>query len=222
MTAIDRAWNRIPDNGRISGKGHNSSAHMTLRKLGYTKIRGTMKSKKLYSTLSKLDYKKGMREDRGTHGPVSLTSIPGKIMEKIILGAIERYVKGKAIIRFLLEAPSLLHTWSLFFTSALCQTEYWRKTWFCLCYEMMLFQSNKLGLCICYNWSNDSAIFPGFSYWTDKGVRLKKKKRLFKIKNLRIFLANRHIRADNLPQYWNRIISWCASYTGFVQSWLLC
>ncbi|GAB0209633.1 mitochondrial enolase superfamily member 1 [Grus japonensis] len=44
-------------------------------------------------------YKKGMREDPGNYRPVSLTSAPGKIMEKIVLGAIERHLKNNAIIR---------------------------------------------------------------------------------------------------------------------------
>ncbi|KFW10467.1 hypothetical protein N327_01598, partial [Fulmarus glacialis] len=43
-------------------------------------------------------YKKGMREDPGNYRPVSLTSVPGKIMEKIILGTIERHLKNNAII----------------------------------------------------------------------------------------------------------------------------
>ena len=46
-------------------------------------------------------YKKGVREDPGNYRPVSLTSVtsvPGKIMEKIILGTIERHVKNNAII----------------------------------------------------------------------------------------------------------------------------
>ena len=44
-------------------------------------------------------YKKGMREDPGNYRPVSLNLVPGKIMEKIILGIIERHLKNNAIIR---------------------------------------------------------------------------------------------------------------------------
>ncbi|KAK4832645.1 hypothetical protein QYF61_024673 [Mycteria americana] len=44
-------------------------------------------------------YNKGVREDRGNYRPVSLTSVPGKITEKIILGTIERHLKNNAIIR---------------------------------------------------------------------------------------------------------------------------
>ncbi|KFP46474.1 RNA-directed DNA polymerase from mobile element jockey, partial [Cathartes aura] len=42
--------------------------------------------------------KKGMREDPGNYRPVSLTPVPGKIMETIILGAIARHLKNNAII----------------------------------------------------------------------------------------------------------------------------
>ncbi|KFP53461.1 hypothetical protein N323_02953, partial [Cathartes aura] len=40
-------------------------------------------------------YKKGVREDPGNYRPVS---VPGKIMENIILGGIERHLKNYAII----------------------------------------------------------------------------------------------------------------------------
>jgi len=44
-------------------------------------------------------YKKGVKEDPGNYRPVSLTSVPGKITEKFILGTIERHLKNNAIIR---------------------------------------------------------------------------------------------------------------------------
>lgn len=45
------------------------------------------------------DYKKGVREDPGNNRLVSLTSVPGKITEKIILGAVEGHLKSSASIR---------------------------------------------------------------------------------------------------------------------------
>ena len=44
-------------------------------------------------------YKKSLREDPGNYRPGSLTSVPGEIMEKIILVATERHLKHNAVIR---------------------------------------------------------------------------------------------------------------------------
>lgn len=65
-------------------------------------------------------YKKGMREDAGNYRPVSLSSVPGKIMEQIILGAIERRLKNNAILRhgqhgFTKENP----VWPIWYPSAI-------------------------------------------------------------------------------------------------------
>uniref|UniRef100_A0A8B9ZFV9 Reverse transcriptase domain-containing protein n=1 Tax=Anas platyrhynchos TaxID=8839 RepID=A0A8B9ZFV9_ANAPL len=43
-------------------------------------------------------YKKGRRADPGNYRPVSLTSVPGKLMEQILLGVIMRHLKGKQAI----------------------------------------------------------------------------------------------------------------------------
>lgn len=43
-------------------------------------------------------YKNGMREEPGNYKPVNLTSVPRKIMEKFILGALERCLKDNAVI----------------------------------------------------------------------------------------------------------------------------
>uniref|UniRef100_A0A8B9CEL4 Reverse transcriptase domain-containing protein n=1 Tax=Anser brachyrhynchus TaxID=132585 RepID=A0A8B9CEL4_9AVES len=44
-------------------------------------------------------YKKGRRVDPGNYRPVSLTSVPGKLMEQIILSVITRHLQGNQAIR---------------------------------------------------------------------------------------------------------------------------
>ena len=44
-------------------------------------------------------FKKGRKDDPGSYRPVSLTSVPGKVMEQVVLDAISKQLEEKEVIR---------------------------------------------------------------------------------------------------------------------------
>ncbi|KAK4828263.1 hypothetical protein QYF61_024870 [Mycteria americana] len=52
-------------------------------------------------------YKKGWKEDLGNYRPVSLTSVPGMVMEQIVLRAITRQVQDSQVIHLVDEGKAV-------------------------------------------------------------------------------------------------------------------
>ncbi|KGL88360.1 RNA-directed DNA polymerase from mobile element jockey, partial [Charadrius vociferus] len=43
-------------------------------------------------------FKKGKKEDPGNYRPVSLTSVPGKVMERLILDVLSKHIEERGVI----------------------------------------------------------------------------------------------------------------------------
>ncbi|KGL74618.1 RNA-directed DNA polymerase from mobile element jockey, partial [Tinamus guttatus] len=43
-------------------------------------------------------FKKGKKEDPGNYRPVSLTSVPGKVMERLILAVVSKHMEDKKVL----------------------------------------------------------------------------------------------------------------------------
>ncbi|KFQ06379.1 hypothetical protein N330_13140, partial [Leptosomus discolor] len=50
------------------------------------------------STNKTLMYKKGLKDDPGNYSPVSLASVPGKLMEQIILSSVMQHMQDNQVI----------------------------------------------------------------------------------------------------------------------------
>ena len=88
-------------------------------------------------------YKKGHKEDLGNDRPISLTLIPGKVMEQIILSAIMWHVLDSwGISSSLLDQPDLI-----------------------LCQLTCLVDEGKAVEVVCLDFSKAFDMFPIVFYW---------------------------------------------------------